>query len=73
MILDLQYKIKNDNKCMQYLMENSYWIKSLNRNPASFNTFMNDMKEKYKLRTTDKINDMMDKVSLISSFLDIIK
>ena len=44
-----------------YLRTNSYWYKSLNRDPDSVNTFINEVKERYRLRPTDKINDFIDK------------
>ena len=37
-----------------YLRTNSYWYKSLNRDSDSVNTFINEVKERYRLRPTDK-------------------
>ena len=44
----------------RYLRTNSYWYKILNRNPFLIDDFIREVKEKYKLRTTDKINDIME-------------
>ena len=73
MNLDLQFKIKNDPNMTRYLRENSNWYKYLNRNPDYLNAFNEEMKEKYKLRPGDKINNFVDKLDLISSFINVLK
>ena len=47
--------------------------KTLNRNPLMIDNFIREVKEKYKLRTTDKINDIMDKVDMISKFINVLR
>ena len=73
MNLDLQFKIKNDPNLQRYLRENSSWYKYLNRNPESLISFTEEMKERYKLRPGDKINNFVDKLDLISSFINVLK
>ena len=73
MLYDIQYKINNDINLKKFLRENSYWYKYLNRNSNSFKYFRDDMKEKYKLTTIDKINKTMDNINMLQSFLDIFK
>ena len=73
MNLNLQYKINQDPKQHQFLRENSYWYKYLNRSEIYYKDFIQDMKEKYKLRPTDKLNKMMDDINMITSFLDVLK
>ena len=73
MNLDIQFKIKNDINMLNYLRQNSNWYKYLNRNPNNFNDFVEEMKEVYKLRPTDKLNDFVEKLELISSFIDVLK
>ena len=58
MRIDIQFKIKNDPMLKKFLRENSYWYKNLNRNPDMINIMIDKMKEKYKLTTADKINDL---------------
>ena len=70
---DIYYKINNDINLKRFLRENSYWYKELNRNPNSFKYFVEDMKVKYKLTTTDKINRTIDNINMISTFLDVFK
>lgn len=73
MDLNTQYKIFSNNLLHQYLRENSYWYKLLNRNPLLLSDMIQEMKDKYKLNTSDKIERLGDKISLIESFLDVLK
>ncbi|MGN1358100.1 MAG: YlbE-like family protein [Bacilli bacterium] len=73
MQLDLQYRIKQDEKQIMFLRENSYWYKYLNRNNRYYKEFIDDMKDKYKLKPTDKINKMMENINMVRTFLDVLK
>ncbi len=73
MRIDIQFKIKNDPMLKKFLRENSYWYKNLNRNPDMINIMIDKMKEKYKLTTADKINDLSDKLDLIKTFMNVLK
>lgn len=69
----IQNRINNDINLKKFLRENSYWYKILNRNENSFLEFVNEMKVKYKLTTGDKINRTIDNISMIQSFLEVLK
>lgn len=73
MNLNLQYKINQDSKQKQFLRENSFWYKYLNRSEIYYKDFINDMRDKYKLKPTDRINKMVDSINMINSFLDVLK
>lgn len=73
MNLDIQFKINNNNHYLKYLRENAYWYKILNRSPESFDRFSNEMKERYKLRPVDRINNVAEKMELVRSFFDALK
>ena len=73
MNLSLQYKIKQDGRQLQFLRENSYWYKYLNRSELYYKDFINDMKDKYKLKPTDRLNKMIDDINMFTSFLDVLK
>ena len=73
MEINLQYKIKNTKGYYEYLKDNSWWIKNLSRNPNSFNDYQNYLKDKYELRTSDKISKAIDNIDLISSLISAIK
>ena len=73
MNLSLQYKINQDKRLKQFLRENSYWYKYLNRSETYYKEFVNDMIDKYKLKPTDRLNKMVDNINMVSSFLDVLK
>ncbi len=73
MNLDVQFKIKNNPMLQKYIRENSYWYKNLNRNPDLIEVLTDEMKEKYKLTTADKINSLGQKLDLISTFINVLK
>lgn len=69
-ILEKLYQVP---KMLELLKENSEWIKYLNRDPRKYEEFVAVMKEKYRLRKTDKINDVIDNIDLISNLFNAIK
>lgn len=73
MSLELQYRINSDPRLKQFLRENSYWYKYLNRSNTYLKPFISDMKDKYKLKTTDKINKLTNNISMLRAFLDVLK
>ena len=73
MSFDVWYKIDNDINLKNFLRENSYWYKALNRDSASFNYFVNDMKVKYKLTMEDRINKMANNMEMVQSLVDVLK
>ena len=73
MSLELQYRINSDPRLKQFLRENSYWYKYLNRSNTYLKPFISDMKDKYKLKTTDKINKLTNTISMVRTFLDVLK
>jgi len=73
MILDIQFKIKNNINYQRYLRENSYWYKLLNRNPSLISKMEEDMKKAYKLTFEDKMDDLNSKINLVKGFMNIVK
>jgi len=69
----LQSKYLEDKKFKRYLDENSQYIKYLNRNPKYYKEFIKKMKEIYKERTSDKINDAINTIDIVSSILETLK
>lgn len=66
-------ELKKDQKMSDLLKYNSYWIKELNRDATSIKRYKEDMKVKYRLRTTDKISDAIDNIDIISNVLSALK
>ena len=64
-------KLRENKKFLNYLRENSNWYKELNRNPDNYDLFIKKMKEKYKLRTIDKVDSFVDGVDLITKIINI--
>ena len=73
MTLEIQFKIKNNPNYLRYLRENSYWYKILNRNPSSFKKFEEEVKEKYGLRASDKIEKALETFSLVQNMISNLK
>ena len=64
--------LKNKKNYYDYLKENSYWVKEINRT-NSLTNFENYIKDKYNLRTTDRISDAIDNIDLLSSVLSTLR
>lgn len=67
MPLEIQFKLKENPLYIKFLRENNIWYKRLIRNPNLFDQFVDEMKVKYKLRTSDKINKVVDTLDVISN------
>ena len=66
-------QFRENAKSYRQLKENSYYFKELNRGLIDYKKFNEDMKIKYKERVTDKINNVVENMDLISSDLDVLK
>ena len=73
--MDIRIKLFLDSnpEYKRYIRNNSYWYKTLIRNPEMIDVFISEVKDKYKLRTTDKINNLMDKIDMVSKFIDVLR
>lgn len=72
MNLYTQYRIRNNSNNLRYLRENSNWYKYLNRNSSYIKPFEEEMKQRYKLTTKDKVDKLVDSLDTISQLLDIL-
>ncbi len=70
MNLKIQNKLTEEYRYKIFLRENSNYYKELNRDPDYYEIFKKKMKEKYKIRTIDKIDNFMDSVDLISKIFN---
>ena len=73
MNLDIQFRIKNNPKYVQYLHEHSEWYKYLNRDPSMFKLFEDKVKEDYKLRMSDKITKALNTIEIIQNVFSSLK
>ena len=70
MKIEVLNKLKEDKKYLSFLRENSNWYKELNRNSENLDLFIKKMKEKYKLRTIDKVDNIVNSVDIITKILN---
>ncbi len=73
MTLDTVHFLRSSPPLYHYLKYHSYWYKELNRNPRLIKDLEREMKKEYKLTMEDKISKINDKISFISSFLEVLK
>lgn len=73
MTTDIQLKISSDPRLVSFIRQYPIWYKRLNRNPDLFKDMIMDMKEKYKLTTSDKINNTLNSINMLKTFLDVLK
>ena len=64
--------IKKDPNLYNYLREDSSWYKYLNRDSNYLKDLNKIVKEKYKLTTRDKIENLSRNIKLISTFIDVL-
>lgn len=73
MTTDVQIKISSDPRLVSFIRQYPIWYKRLNRNPLLFREFNEDMKDKFKIRPSDKLNKTLENISIIQAFLDVLK
>lgn len=73
MYINVQFKLKNNPKYKEFLHNNSYWYKNLNRSSKNFALFENDVKEKMQLRLTDKISEVASAIDMLQVLLSKMK
>lgn len=73
MTIETQLKISSDTMLIRFIREYPIWYKYLNRNPDLFNNMVQDMKEKYKLTTSDRINNALNSIGMLQSLIDVLK
>ena len=59
-------KFINDIKLRMYIRDNSYYYKEINRKPEKIELIEREMKEKYGLRFSDKINKFNSVIDLLN-------
>lgn len=73
MSLEVQFKLRSNPKYIQYIRENSYWYKILNRNPMMFSKFEEKVKEDYKLRFSDKLSKALSTIEMFQNIVSSLK
>ena len=70
MPLEIQFKLRENPLYIKFLRENNIWYKKLIRNPNLFNDFVEEMKVKYKLRPSDKLEKIADTLDIVSNLFN---
>ena len=73
MVLNLQYKIKENEYYLKYLRENSNWYKLLNRNPLNFKLFEDEVKKVTKEVRAEKISETLNTIEMLEKVLSTLK
>ncbi len=72
MHLETFYQIRNNPIVYNYLREDSYHYKYLYRDPSYLKVIEELAKERYKLRSVDKIDKIKNNIDLIKTFMDVL-
>ena len=67
MNLDIQFKIKNNSRYLQYLRDNSIWYKILNRDPLMFSEFEKKVREQNRIYISDRISKALNTIEMIQN------
>ncbi len=73
MQVDLQQRIQRNPMLVRYLHENSYWYKYLHRGSEAFPVFEKAMKEQYKVRMQDKMENIANGLQMVQTLMDVLK
>ena len=73
MNIKTQLMIRSNPNIYRYLRENSYWYKFLNRDSSSIKNLELEMKNRYKLTTKDRLEKINNSMSIIHSFMYVLK
>lgn len=73
MQLAIKVIIEQNPNLKQYLSENSYWYRYLNRDSNNLKIMSDEMKKKYKLTPTDKLEKINNNINVVAEMLKILK
>lgn len=73
MSLEVQFRLKSNPKYIQYIRENSYWYKILNRDSSMFSEFESRVKEYYKLRFSDRLTKTLSTIEMFQNVISSLK
>jgi hypothetical protein len=66
-------ELLNNPSDYQFLLENSYLIKLLNRNPYNYKVFKRLVNDAKALNRYHKVNNIIDKISFVNELLNNVK
>ncbi len=73
MNINIQYILNNNIILKRYLREHSIYYKNIIRNPNFINEMNELMKKDYYLTLPDKLDKIKNNISLVNTFMDVLK
>ncbi len=73
MNIKIQYILNSNILLKRYLREHSFYYKNIIRNPNFINDLTELMKNEYHLTLPDKLDKIKNNISLINTFMDVLK
>lgn len=73
MDIKIQYLLNHNMMIKKYLREHSNYYKDLIRNPSFINELIKLMKIDYHLTLPDKLEQIKNNISLVNTFMDVLK
>ena len=73
MNIRIQYILDSNPLLKRYLREHSNYYKNIIRNPVFINEMVELMKKEYHLTFPDKLDKFKNNISLINTFMDVLK
>ncbi len=73
MQLDIQFKLKQNPYYIGYLRNNSYWYKTLTRDPAKINDFIQEFKRYNRQVRTNKITETLEYIEMLGTIMSNLK
>lgn len=73
MNIKTQYILDSNPLLRKYLREHSKYYKNLIRNPNFINDIVSLMKKEYHLTLPDKLEKIKSNISLVNTFMDVLK
>ncbi len=69
----VQYILNQNYYLKRFLRENSWYYKNIIRNPNFINEMNELMKKDYYLTLPDKLDKIKNNISLVNTFMDVLK
>lgn len=73
MELDIMYKIKSNKKHYDFLRTHSYWYKYLNRDGNNYKLFIKEYKKYNREVNTNKVNDTINNIDMVTNILKVLE
>ena len=73
MLIETQYKLKENNQLSYYLRTHSYWYKYLNRNPDSIDALEREYKETMRKQKMERASEALSALETLTAIVNTLK